>query len=83
MTLLTPKEMLVRDALVQGMTNKEIAGHMCVSVRTVKFHACNVYRKYRVDGRSTLTAQLTGRNIVNHGKFQEATCRSSSIPLHG
>lgn len=73
----------MRDAMLQGMTNKEIATHMCVTVRTIKFHACNVYRKYRVSGRTKLVASLTGRNIVTHEKFKEATCRSSSIPLPG
>lgn len=49
---------------MQGMRNKEIAAHMGITERTVKFHVSNVYRKYSVSGRTKLVARLTGRNIV-------------------
>jgi DNA-binding CsgD family transcriptional regulator len=33
------------------MTNRQIAGRLCVTVHAVKFHLASVYRKFEVHNR--------------------------------
>ena len=49
--LFTSREREVFDHLRSGKVNKEIAAGTNLSVRTVKFHLSNIYRKLRVPGR--------------------------------
>ena len=49
--LFTSREREVFEYLRSGKVNKEIAAATNVSVRTVKFHLSNIYRKLRVPGR--------------------------------
>jgi LuxR family transcriptional regulator, maltose regulon positive regulatory protein len=48
---LTQRELDVLVLLRERMSNKEIAGHLDLSVSTVKRHACNIYSKLDVVGR--------------------------------
>ena len=36
----------------QGMTNRQIAGRLCVTVHAVKFHLASIYRKFEVNNRT-------------------------------
>jgi hemoglobin len=56
---LTDREMQVRGLIMRGMVHKEIAAELGLSVRTVKYHASKLYRKYGVDSRGKLVATLT------------------------
>jgi DNA-binding NarL/FixJ family response regulator len=49
--IFTSREREVFEHLRSGKVNKEIAAAVNLSVRTVKFHLSNVYRKLRVPGR--------------------------------
>jgi DNA-binding CsgD family transcriptional regulator len=49
---LTPREMEVIQLLVEGLSNKEIAGLLYISPRTVNFHLDNVYSKLGVSSRT-------------------------------
>jgi DNA-binding CsgD family transcriptional regulator len=49
--ILTAREREVFEHLRSGKVNKEIAAGTNLSVRTVKFHLSNIYRKLRVPGR--------------------------------
>jgi DNA-binding CsgD family transcriptional regulator len=49
--MLSPREREVFEHLLAGRVNKEIAASTNISVRTVKFHLSNVYRKLQVSGR--------------------------------
>ena len=42
---LTTREVQVASAVVQGMSNQEIADVMCISTNTVKEHFKNIFRK--------------------------------------
>lgn len=48
---LTAKEMEVMQLLHRGMSNKEIAAALSVSLSTVKTHVNNIYRKLQVNSR--------------------------------
>ena len=37
---------------MHGMTNKEIADHMCVTTATIKFHLQHIYEKLHVHSRT-------------------------------
>ena len=50
--LLTPRELEVLHDVADGLTNKEIAGHLGISQHTVKFHLESVMRKLEVSSRA-------------------------------
>jgi DNA-binding CsgD family transcriptional regulator len=55
-TLLTPREVEVLTAIAEGLTNKEIARRLDISLHTVKFHIESVFRKL---GARTRTEAVT------------------------
>ena len=55
---LTPQERQVAQLVQRGMSNREVAGQLFVSHRTVDFHLRNVFAKTGVTSRLEL-AQLT------------------------
>jgi DNA-binding CsgD family transcriptional regulator len=55
---LTPTELQVAQLVQRGMSNREVAGQLFVSPRTVDFHLRNVFAKTGVTSRLEL-AQLT------------------------
>jgi DNA-binding NarL/FixJ family response regulator len=61
---LTRREMEVLGLLAQGLSNKEIAGVMWVSDRTVERHITSVYRKIGVARRSEATAFALRNGVV-------------------
>ena len=48
----TDRERLVLASAAKGMTNRQIADALSISVATVKFHLANVYRKLGVSNRT-------------------------------
>ncbi len=68
---LTARESQVLQLALRHLSNKEIAGILGISERTVKFHVSNVFGKLQVDNRKSLPAamgvtlgQLPSRNSV-------------------
>ncbi|WP_228450217.1 helix-turn-helix transcriptional regulator, partial [Streptomyces alkaliterrae] len=55
---LTPAELRVARLAADGMTNRQIAGHLFVSLRTVEMHLTNTYAKLDSPGRRGLAAAL-------------------------
>jgi DNA-binding CsgD family transcriptional regulator len=55
---LTPAERRVAELAAQGLTNKEIAQTLVVSVNTVEFHLSNTYAKLGVRSRTELASRL-------------------------
>jgi DNA-binding NarL/FixJ family response regulator len=49
---LSPRELEVIQLLVDGNTNKEIAGQLYISDKTVKIHVNKIYKKFKVKSRS-------------------------------
>ncbi|MFC9775851.1 response regulator [Paenibacillus chitinolyticus] len=54
--ILSDKERIVLQAVVQGLRSKEIASDMGISERTVKAHLTSIYNKLGVDSRSQAVA---------------------------
>ncbi|MDN4615520.1 helix-turn-helix transcriptional regulator [Leifsonia sp. F6_8S_P_1B] len=61
---LTPREVQVLGMLAQGLSNKEIAGILWLSDRTVERHVTSLYRKIGVARRSEATAFALRHGIV-------------------
>ena len=55
---LTPQELRVALAVVDGMSNAEVAASLFLSVKTVEFHLSRVYRKLGVPSRGGLARAL-------------------------
>jgi len=55
---LTPQERAVAHAVSSGMSNREVAEALFLSMRTVEYHLSNVYRKLEVHGRGALARAL-------------------------
>jgi DNA-binding NarL/FixJ family response regulator len=53
-TLLSRREQDVLEPLLQNLSNKEIAGKLNISERTVKFHVSNLLAKFSVQRRADL-----------------------------
>jgi DNA-binding CsgD family transcriptional regulator len=49
---LSPREAEVIRLMTEGMTNRQIAGHLSVTIHAVKFHLASIYRKLGVRNRT-------------------------------
>lgn len=61
LTLLTPREAQILDAIADGLTNKAIARRLGISLHTVKFHVESVFRKLGASTRTEAVARATER----------------------
>lgn len=62
---LSEREIDVIVALVQGMANKEIADHLCISVNTVITHRRNIARKLQIHSPAGLTIYAIVNGLVD------------------
>ena len=59
---LTRQELAVANRVATGMSNREIATDMTISVKTVQFHVSNIYSKVGVRSRLQLANWLHGQS---------------------
>jgi len=59
--ILSEREQEVLILLVQGQTNKQIAGQLTISVNTVKKHVQSIFTKLNVDNRAAAVARALER----------------------
>ncbi|MGH7954126.1 MAG: response regulator transcription factor [Limisphaerales bacterium] len=52
MEKLSTRECETLEMIVQGFSNKEIAGRFCISVETLRWHLRNIYKKLHVHTRT-------------------------------
>lgn len=69
---LTSREREVLDYVLRSLSNKEIAGHLNVSERTVKFHVSALLAKFKVTDRFSLI-----RIVI--GDLRSAAVKESSL----
>ncbi|MBQ8655936.1 MAG: helix-turn-helix transcriptional regulator [Prevotella sp.] len=62
---LSEREKDVIVSLVQGMANKEIADHLCISVNTVITHRRNIARKLQIHSPAGLTIYAIVNGLVD------------------
>ncbi len=62
---LSDREKDVVVALVQGMSNKQIADHLFISVNTVITHRRNIARKLQIHSPAGLTIYAIVNNLVD------------------
>jgi len=58
--LLSPQEQRILPLVAKGMTNKEIAGDLKLSEKTVKNYLANIYSKLNIGRRSQIAAFYAG-----------------------
>lgn len=54
---LTPREDQIVTAIEEGLTNKEVAIRLDISLETVKYHIKNIYQKLQVNSRHALISR--------------------------
>lgn len=61
MVMLTPREILVSDLIIQGRTTKEIAGLLRMRIETVSWHRGNIRIKLQLTNKkvSLMTSLLS------------------------
>jgi DNA-binding CsgD family transcriptional regulator len=57
---LTPSEARVATMVAEGLTNREIAEGLFVTVKAVQFHLRHIYEKLEASSRDALVAELQG-----------------------
>lgn len=62
---LSNREKDVIISVVQGMTNKEIADHLCISTNTVITHRRNIAKKLQIHSAAGLTIYAIVNNLVD------------------
>jgi regulator of cell morphogenesis and NO signaling len=68
---LSDREKDVIVALVQGMSNKEIADHLCISVNTVITHRRNIARKLQIHSPAGLTIYAIVNGLIDIAEVKE------------
>ncbi len=64
---LTAAEQRVAVAVADGLTNKEAAAALFLSVKTIDFHLQGIYRKLSLRSRTELAVRLANRSSTNRG----------------
>jgi DNA-binding NarL/FixJ family response regulator len=60
---LTPTEQRIAELVAQGRSNKEVAGALFVSVRTVEATLSKIYRQLGLESRAELAARLSAPEV--------------------
>jgi len=63
---LSDRELEVLASIAEGLTNQETAQRLCISERTVKWHASNIYGKLQVGNRTEAVAKARSLGILPH-----------------
>jgi DNA-binding NarL/FixJ family response regulator len=62
---LTPQELVVAHLVADGLSNRELASHLFVSIKTVEFHIHNIYAKLGIRSRVQLTNYVAVEATLN------------------
>ena len=61
---LTPQELAVARLVAAGSSNRQVAGQLFVSVKTVQFHLTHIYTKLGVSSRAELGALFREEGVT-------------------
>jgi LuxR family maltose regulon positive regulatory protein len=61
---LSERELEVLELIARGMTNREIASHLFLSLNTVKVHTRNIYGKLAVNNRTQAVAEARSLGLL-------------------
>ena len=73
---LTPSERRIAAMAASGLSNREIAQSLFVTLRTVEMHMSSVFRKLGVKGRTELPAALAGAGASDIASSRDVTART-------
>ncbi len=73
---LTPSELRIASLAATGLTDRDIAQELCVTVKAIEWTLRNAFRKLGVSRRSQLAEVLT--TTRRHGPEPAATARHSA-----
>jgi len=62
---LTSREMEILKLIAEGNTNKKIAEHLCISMKTVEKHRSNLMQKLDLRNTAALTAYAIDKGLVS------------------
>ncbi|MFF5006927.1 AAA family ATPase [Streptomyces phaeochromogenes] len=65
---LTVQEGMVAGRVAAGLTNRQVARELVISVKTVEFHLGRIYAKLGVPSRTRLAALLAGQEVALPGQ---------------
>jgi DNA-binding CsgD family transcriptional regulator len=70
---LTAQELAVARLVAVGMSNRQVASELFISIKTVQFHLTHIYAKLGVSSRAELAAQFrdnetTSDDRTAHGR---------------
>lgn len=57
---LTPRQLQIKDLILQGLPNKAIAERVGLTIKGVKYHNTIIYKVYGVKTKGELVAKLLG-----------------------
>lgn len=64
MITLTNREKQIVELIVKGLSNKEIAEQLFISIHTVKAILENIYEKYDIHNRVQLAVYFIKNNLI-------------------
>lgn len=73
---LSRREREVLQAVLDNLSNKEIAGQLNISERTAKFHVSNLLAKFGVQRRADLIVMSFNGSVMNVGPQQQSTLQA-------
>lgn len=76
----TDREREVANLVAAGLTNRQIADHLCVSVRTVEGHLHRIFARLEIDGRDQLKRLVRISPAVAAGNSDNSVDDQSSNP---
>jgi DNA-binding CsgD family transcriptional regulator len=66
-TRLTAQELAVARLVAEGLSNRQVAAELFVSIKTVQFHLTRIYSKLGVSSRSELAARMHENGQESNG----------------